>query len=53
MEAATAPPPAAGSRLLLAGAVGALVALSLGIYGHSTTRRPTSSITLGFRTRSR
>ena len=49
MEAATAPPPAAGSRLLVAGAVGALVALSLGIYGNVHDPANDLVITLGFR----
>ena len=49
MEAAAAPPSAAGHRLLLAGAVGALVAVSLGIYGNVHDPASDLSITLGFR----
>jgi hypothetical protein len=49
MEAATAPQPDAGSRLLLAGAVGALVAVSLGIYGNVHDPANDLAITLGFR----
>jgi uncharacterized protein DUF6529 len=48
MEAATAPPPATGSRLLVAGGVGALVALSLGIYGNVHDPANDLAITLGF-----
>jgi hypothetical protein len=49
MEAAAAPQPDAGSRLLVAGAVGALVALSLGIYGNVHDPANDLAITLGFR----
>ncbi len=49
MEAAAAPPPATSSRLLMAGAVGALVAVSLGIYGNVHDPAADLSITLGFR----
>ena len=49
MEAAAAPPPAAGSRLLVAGTVGALVALSLGIYGNVHDPANDLAITLGFK----
>jgi Family of unknown function (DUF6529) len=49
MEAATAPQPSAGSRLLLAGAAGALVAVSLGIYGNVHDPANDLAITLGFR----
>src|SRR3954462_12302282 len=47
---ATAASPAqpAGSRLLLAGAAGALVAVSLGIYGNAHDPASDLSITLGF-----
>ncbi len=40
--------PSSGGRLLLAGAVGALVALSLGIYGNVHDPASDLSITLGF-----
>jgi len=49
MEAAAAPPPDASSRLLAAGAVGALVAVSLGIYGNVHDPANDLAITLGFR----
>ncbi len=49
MEAAVAPQPDASSRLLLAGAVGALVAVSLGIYGNVHDPANDLAITLGFR----
>jgi Family of unknown function (DUF6529) len=49
MEAATAPTPDTSSRLLLAGAVGALVAVSLGIYGNVHDPANDLAITLGFR----
>jgi Family of unknown function (DUF6529) len=49
-EVHTAPEPAAGgSRLLLAGALGALVALTLGIYGNVHDPASDLSITLGFK----
>ena len=41
--------PSAGGRLLLAGTAGALVALSLGIYGHVHDPATDLSITLGFK----
>src|SRR5262245_42770372 len=41
--------PSSGSRLLLAGTVGALVALSLGIYGNVHDPATDLSITLGFK----
>jgi hypothetical protein len=40
--------PAGGGRLLLAAAIGALVALSLGIYGNAHSPATDLSITLGF-----
>src|SRR5215218_5105698 len=49
MEAATAPPADAGARLLLAGALGALVAVALGIYGNVHDPANDLAITLGFR----
>ena len=49
MEAAAAPQPDSGSRLLVAGTVGALVALSLGIYGNVHDPASDLAITLGFR----
>jgi hypothetical protein len=49
MEAATAPHPSTGPRLLLAGAAGALVAVSLGIYGNVHDPASDLEITLGFR----
>ncbi len=49
MEAAVAPQPDASSRLLLAGAVGALVAVSLGVYGNVHDPANDLAITLGFR----
>ena len=49
MEAAAAPQPDSGSRLLVAGTVGALVALSLGIYGNVHDPANDLAITLGFR----
>jgi hypothetical protein len=49
MEAAAAPQSDAGSRLLLAGVVGALVAISLGIYGNVHDPANDLAITLGFR----
>ena len=49
MEAAAAPPPAAGSRLLVAGTAGALVAVSLGIYGNVHDPANDLAVTLGFR----
>ena len=49
MEAAAAPPPAAGSRLLVAGTVGALEALSLGINGNVHDPANDLAITLGFK----
>ena len=48
MEAATARPDP-GPRLLLAGVVGALVAVSLGIYGHVHDPANDLAITLGFK----
>ena len=42
-------PPAGGGRLLAAGALGALVALALGIYGNAHSPATDLSITLGFR----
>jgi hypothetical protein len=47
--AAAAPQPDASSRLLLAGAVGAVVAVSLGIYGNVHDPANDLAITLGFR----
>lgn len=44
-----AEPSAAGGRLLAAGAVGAAVALSLGIYGNAHSPASDLSITLGFK----
>src|SRR5919201_6591607 len=41
--------PSSGGRLLLAGAIGALVALSLGIYGNAHSPATDLSITLGFK----
>src|SRR4051794_4123198 len=41
--------PAGGTRLLLAGAIGALVALTLGIYGNVHDPASDLSITLGFK----
>src|SRR5215208_3256141 len=49
MEAAAATQPDAGSRLLVAGALGALVAVSLGIYGNVHDPANDLAITLGFR----
>jgi hypothetical protein len=49
MEAAAAPQHDAGSRLLAAAAVGALVAVSLGIYGNLHDPAHDLVITLGFR----
>jgi hypothetical protein len=49
VEAAAAPPSDASARLLVAGAVGALVAVSLGIYGNVHDPASDRSITLGFR----
>ena len=49
MEAAAAPPSDASARLLVAGAVGALVAVSLGIYGNVHDPANDLAITLGFR----
>ena len=49
MEAAAAPRPAPGLRLLLAGALGALVAVALGIYGNVHDPASDLSITLGFK----
>jgi len=49
MEAAAAPQPDSGSRLLVAGTVGALVAVSLGIYGNVHDPANDLAITLGFR----
>jgi len=46
--ALSAAPPSSGASLLLAGAVGALVALSLGIYGNVHDPASDLSITLGF-----
>ena len=46
--AMAAPVPSSGGRLLLAGTVGALVALSLGIYGNVHDPASDLSITLGF-----
>ena len=46
--AMAAPVPSSGGGLLLAGAVGALVALSLGIYGNVHDPASDLSITLGF-----
>ena len=40
--------PSGGGRLLLAGGIGAAVALSLGIYGHEHAPATDLSITLGF-----
>jgi Family of unknown function (DUF6529) len=40
--------PSSGGRLLLAGAIGAAVALSLGIYGNAHSPATDLSITLGF-----
>jgi hypothetical protein len=42
-------PPAGGGRLLAAGALGALVALALGIYGNAHSPATDLSITLGFK----
>src|SRR3954469_280342 len=49
MEAAAASRPDAGPRLLAAAAVGALVAVSLGIYGNLHDPATDLSITFGFR----
>ncbi len=49
MEAAAAPRPDPGPRILAAGAVGALVAVALGIYGSVHDPASDLSITLGFR----
>jgi hypothetical protein len=49
MEAVTAPRSDAGPRLLLAAAVGALVAVSLGIYGNVHDPASDLAITFGFR----
>jgi pSer/pThr/pTyr-binding forkhead associated (FHA) protein len=46
--AMAAPVPSSGGRLLLAGTVGALVAVSLGIYGNVHDPASDLSITLGF-----
>jgi Family of unknown function (DUF6529) len=46
---AAAGTPAAGARLLAAGALGAAVALSLGIYGNAHSPATDLSITLGFK----
>jgi hypothetical protein len=46
---AAEPAPAAGGRLLAAGALGAVVALSLGIYGNAHSPATDLSITLGFK----
>src|SRR4051812_47719648 len=48
MATATASRPDAGPRILAAGAVGALVAVSLGIYGNVHDPASDLSITLGF-----
>jgi hypothetical protein len=49
VEATALKPSSAGGRLLAAGALGALVALSLGIYGHAHDPASDLSITLGFK----
>jgi len=49
MATATASRPDAGPRILAAGVVGALVAVSLGIYGNVHDPATDLSITLGFR----
>ena len=49
MEAAAAPRSDAGPRLLVAATVGALVAVSLGIYGNLHDPASDLAITLGFR----
>jgi len=49
MATATASRPDAGPRILAAGVVGALVAVSLGIYGNVHDPASDLSITLGFR----
>ena len=49
MEAAAAPRPEAGLRLLAAGTLGALVAVALGIYGSVHDPASDLAITLGFR----
>ena len=49
MEAAAAPRADAGPRLLVAGALGALVAVALGIYGNVHDPANDLAITLGFR----
>src|SRR4029077_20736052 len=41
--------PSSGNRLLLAGTIGALVALTLGIYGNVHAPATDLSITLGFK----
>src|SRR4051794_35286410 len=48
-EAVDTAPDRAGSRLLLAGAIGALVALTLGIYGNVHEPASDLAITLGFK----
>jgi Family of unknown function (DUF6529) len=49
MAAHAAPAPAAGGRLLAAGALGAAVALTLGIYGNAHAPASDLAITLGFK----
>jgi len=49
VEAAAAHETPAGTRLLVAGAIGALVAVSLGVYGHAHDPASDLSITLGFK----
>src|SRR4051812_43674796 len=49
MDAAAAPRQTAGTRLLAAGALGALVAVALGVYGNVHAPATDLAITLGFR----
>jgi hypothetical protein len=48
MSAASATEPNSGARLLLAGGIGAAIALTLGIYGNAHDPATDLSITLGF-----
>jgi hypothetical protein len=48
MGASSAREPSSGARLLLAGGIGAAIALSLGIYGNEHAPATDLSITLGF-----